>query len=76
MAGAKNQRVCRKSLYRILAGMGIGRELKTEEHVHHKDGDHSNHSLENMIIISPNEHSIIHSAEKARDENGRFIKKE
>ncbi|SHH58875.1 TRASH domain-containing protein [Clostridium grantii DSM 8605] len=76
MSGAKNQRVCGKSLYRILAGMGIGRKLKTKEHVHHKDGDHCNHSLENLMIISPNEHSIIHSEEKARDEYGRFIKQE
>ena len=74
MAGAKNQRVCGKTLYRRLAGMKAGRELATEEYVHHLDGNHLNNDFDNLLVVSCSDHSKIHAAQKTRDNNGRFIK--
>jgi len=38
----------------------LGRYLKTEEHVHHKDRDTLNDSIDNLEVLSAEEHSRIH----------------
>lgn len=73
-AGSENQIVCGKKVYRILAGMNIGRELVSEDYVHHADGNHGNHAADNLMVMSNSEHSRIHAEQKERDRNGRFVK--
>ena len=74
MAGAKKQRVCGKILYRRMAGIKSGRDLSTEEHVHHLDGNPLNNNFENLLVVSGRDHAKIHAAQKGRDRYGRFIK--
>ena len=38
----------------------IGRKLRTEEHVHHKDGDHTNNDINNLEVISASDHGRLH----------------
>lgn len=73
-AGAKNQRVSGKVLYRQIAEKKIGRVLTANDEVHHIDGDHYNTDSSNLLVISRNEHMRIHAMRKRRDKNGRFIK--
>ena len=73
-AGAKNQIVSGQVLYRLIAESKIGRELTSDDEVHHIDGNHLNNNLENLIVVSRSEHTRIHAMQKKRDINGRFIK--
>ena len=72
-AGARNQRVGGKVLYRVLAEMKIGRELTANEEVHHIDGNHNNNAVDNLIVLSRSEHMSIHAALKRRGINGQFV---
>lgn len=38
----------------------LGRKLRFNEVVHHKDGDKSNNNLDNLEILSRSEHSAMH----------------
>lgn len=38
----------------------IGRELTTEERVHHKDGNPSNNEPSNLQVVTNSEHAQIH----------------
>ena len=38
----------------------LGRYLKTKEHVHHKDRDTLNDSIDNLEVLSAKEHSHLH----------------
>lgn len=73
-AGAKNQRIAGKVLYRILAELKIGRKLFPDEEVHHIDGNHLNNNRDNLQVVSASEHSKIHASQKRRDKFGKFIK--
>ena len=73
-AGAKNQRVSGKVLYRQIAERKFGRVLTASDEVHHIDGDHFNNDSSNLLVIRRNEHMKIHAMCKRRDMNGRFIK--
>jgi len=75
-AGARNQRIGDKVIYRTLAEMNIGRDLTSSDHVHHIDGNHCNNSKDNLAVMSNSEHMVIHAAQKRRSANGRFTKKE
>ena len=74
-AGATNQSLAGKVIYRTLAELKIGRALTDDEEVHHIDGNHCNNALDNLAIMSRSEHVAFHAAEKRRDENGRFTDK-
>ena len=53
----------------------IGRFLKSEEVVHHKDHDTMNDNPDNLILCrDQSEHLSIYHKDKERDANGRFIK--
>lgn len=75
-AGAPNQRVSGKVLYRFLAELKIGRKLLPGEEVHHIDGNHLNNNPDNLLVVSASEHSKIHANQKRRDKFGKFIKQE
>jgi len=46
------------------------RFLEREQHVHHKDEDHTNDMLSNLMVITPEEHGRLHALE--RHNNLRF----
>lgn len=51
----------------------LGRKLKTNEHVHHINGDKRDNRLENLCVIIGLEHHRLH-AELYRKEHGRIVK--
>lgn len=38
--------------------------LKKEYHVHHKDGNHNNNNIDNLVICTRGEHTSIHNRQK------------
>lgn len=46
--------------HRIIVENSIGRSLEKNEHIHHIDGNKLNNSINNLQIVSPTEHAIIH----------------
>ena len=47
--------------YRRLIGKYIGRDLKHQEHVHHKDADTINDKLDNFLILTNGNHKKVHA---------------
>ena len=50
-----------KDEHRAIMENHVGRELDRFELVHHKDEDRCNNRIENLKIVSPKEHSVIHN---------------
>lgn len=73
-AGAYNQTIDGKTVYRRLYEVAHGVILGSDDEIHHIDGEHTNNAIENLLLVSKSEHAKIHSAEKERDVYGRFIK--
>lgn len=46
----------------------LGRKLRSDEVVHHKDGDKSNNSIENLEVMTLSEHSRFHMTGKKLSE--------
>ena len=44
----------------------IGRNLRTDEHVHHINGNPFDNRLENLMIVSPKKHMQIHGAQRGK----------
>ena len=53
------KRSCSKT-YRALVEKKIGRPLKTEEIVHHLDCDPTNNKIENLAVVSRQQHGKLH----------------
>ena len=62
-----------KPIYRLMIEHELGRELTSEEQVHHVDGNHKNNAMSNLIVVSRSEHQKIHAAMKPRNKKGQFI---
>lgn len=52
-------------LHRVLVENFIGRLLRSEEVVHHKDGNKNNNVLENLDVLSNSEHARLHHRERS-----------
>lgn len=50
-----------KALHRVVIEKHIERELKTNEQVHHINGDRYDNRLENLAIVSSQAHNFIHN---------------
>ena len=65
-----------RSQHVTLMEQKIGRSLRHDEVVHHKDHNRSNNNLDNLELMSRSEHCRHHAIEKLphrkRKENGRF----
>lgn len=59
-------------LHRHIVSERLGRTLEKWEHVHHKDGNPSNNSPDNLQLLSNREHSQLHSRVRKRDSMMRF----
>ncbi len=73
-AGAKNQRVAGKVLYRQIAEQKVGRTLSSNDEVHHMDGNHFNNAADNLLVLSRSEHMKLHVVKRKRGADGRFVK--
>lgn len=60
--------------HRLVAEQILGRCLRADEDVHHKDGDKKNNHPSNLEILSHTEHAKLHAAKKASSSspNRRF----
>lgn len=63
MSKYKTKKVNGKSMaiHRYIMEQHIGRKLKTNEYVHHKNGKWYDNRIENLEIVSPKIHSIHHN---------------
>lgn len=50
----------------------IGRLLKSNEHVHHKDGNRLNNKLKNLELVTPQEHNALHYVYKGDNVSCEF----
>ena len=58
----------RKLEHRLVMEEVLGRALRDDEHVHHKDNDKTNNDPTNLEVLSPSEHASLHGA------NGRWAR--
>jgi hypothetical protein len=49
--------------HRYLMTTLLGRELSNDEHVHHRDENKKNNSLDNLVLLSKEEHLALHRKE-------------
>ena len=57
--------------HRYVMEQHIGRKLKKGEEVHHIDGNKMNNSIENLMLLTIDEHKKFHRDKRT----GRFISK-
>jgi hypothetical protein len=62
-SGYMTERIDGKRLYqhRYVMEQHIGRELKKDEVVHHKDGNRLNNDISNLELMTAKEHGIHHA---------------
>lgn len=63
-----------KYIHRVVMEKHLGRSLRSDEHVHHIDGDNTNNDIDNLELITNSSHRRIHTAKQKRDRLGRFSK--
>lgn len=49
--------------HRHIASIKYGRWLQPDEHVHHIDGNKKNNEPENLVVVTPEEHTVLHKGE-------------
>lgn len=52
--------------HRVIMENHLGRLLEKDEIVHHKDHNKRNNSIENLEVMSKEEHYLLHSLERSR----------
>lgn len=68
--GYRQTRVNGKAVreHRVIMERHLGRKLEPWEHVHHKDGNKLNNEIENLAVISAEEHNKEHSGLQRSDQ--------
>ena len=59
-------------VHRVMMEDVLKRKLKSDEFIHHINGDTSDNRIENLEIISNSRHRKLHVKNQNRDKNGRF----
>lgn len=54
-------------LHRHLASIKLGRWLRSDEHVHHIDGNKLNNELENLEVLTASEHARLHRGNTTKE---------
>ena len=76
--------IARTPFYRILAEVSLGRDLLPGEVVHHVDEDTFNDALDNLIVMTNEEHSRLHGINQSEEKKkqisttlkGHFVSEE
>lgn len=63
-----------KYLHRVIMERYLGKKLRTNEHIHHVDGNVVNNNISNLEIVNNSAHRKIHAKVCKRDRRGRFSK--
>ena len=50
--------------HRLVVERALRRPLRRNEQVHHINGAKADNRLENLVVLSPREHGLLHAAEK------------
>lgn len=54
----------RVHFYRAVVEASLGRHLRSDEHVHHINGDPTDDRLENLQVLSLSEHTRLHNRQR------------
>ena len=57
--------------HRYVMEKHLGRSLRRDEVVHHKDGDKQNNDIQNLEVLSLSEHSRMHNTDRVVSEETR-----
>ena len=58
--------------HRFVMEKHLGRPLRKDEHVHHKDFNRQNNDISNLVILTPSEHSRLHRLHEIEIGKGLF----
>jgi len=53
--------------HRVIAEQLVGRPLRSDEHVHHRDEDKQNNDPENLLVLQAKEHVALHAKLRRRN---------
>jgi hypothetical protein len=59
--------------HRLVMEEHLGRYLKRSEHVHHINGNILDNRLENLIVLTKQEHAHFHTPKRPRGNKGRLL---
>lgn len=59
--------------HRIVVENYLGRLLRKDEVVHHKDGNKTNNDISNLVVLTQQEHSRLHFLEREKEGRGLLL---